>query len=834
MNEKSGGEHAGADLAPGSQQSPASEQHSPPSSQPRPLRPRIRRATLGILGCMLAAALVLAVATRLSLRDFPDSLDTLTGAAVKSQVLARDGTRLSYTLENAWNTTDSVPLAAVPPLLQTAFIIAEDQHFYEHHGVDWPARCAALWLDVRAGAALRGASSITEQVVRMIHPRPRNLWSRWVEGFEAARLDARLSKTQILEFYLNQVPYAERRRGVVQAARFYFDRGLDTLSPGEQLALAVLVRSPAGMDLRHNAARARRALEQLSRRLQQRGDLTAAQRTQVQNAPWILNDAPTALEASHFVSHALNVSRAGSGSMGGSAAGTAAGPVAGRGWAEGPATAAGSVTSAGSLPSAAGSVIPAGSVAAQVHTTLDPHVQLTAQNILDGALKDLAKRHVRDGAVLIIDHRRNEILGWVVGRTTPARAAAATATHAAIDVATHTTADAAVTGYDAVLTPRQPGSTMKPLLYALALERGWTAATLIDDAELSESIGGGQHTFHNYSHRHYGPLRLREALGNSLNIPAVKTLKFVGDDAFMERLHAVGITSLTQHPEFYGDGLALGNGEVSLYEMAQAYTVLARAGRYQPLTLLANDPVPRPEVSVFTPAVATLVGNILADPEARMLEFGRGLQFPVETAIKTGTSTDYRDAWAIAFDYQHTVAVWMGNLDGSAMDGVTGAVGPAMVLRSLFSELNRNQDTRPLPLSRDLVLATICRHDGRLANDSCESTTEWFVPGTLPPPAGILKVAATPQYRLLQPTAGLQIAHDPRIPTEFEALPMQIAEVPGFDRVDWYVDGKLTASTTDTHYPWPLQRGTHSVKALVWTDTASGAHATDDIRFYVH
>jgi penicillin-binding protein 1C len=156
-----------------------------------------------------------------------------------------------------------------------------------------------------------------------------------------------------------------------------------------------------------------------------------------------------------------------------------------------------------------------------------------------------------------------------------------------------------------------------------------------------------------------------------------------------------------------------------------------------------------------------------------------------------------------------------------------------MVLRSMFSELNRNQDTRPLALSRDLVLAAICRHDGRLADDTWESTTEWFVPGTLPPPTGILKVAAAPQYRLLQPTAGLQIAHDPRIPAEFEALPMQIAAVPGFHRVDWYVDGKLTASTTDTHYPWPLQRGTHSVKALVWTDTAAGAHATDDIRFYV-
>jgi penicillin-binding protein 1C len=267
--------------------------------------------------------------------------------------------------------------------------------------------------------------------------------------------------------------------------------------------------------------------------------------------------------------------------------------------------------------------------------------------------------------------------------------------------------------------------------------------------------------------------------------------------------------------------------------MAQAYTVLARQGRYQPLTLLANDPAPRPETTVFTPAVATLIANILADPEARMLEFGRGLQFPVETAIKTGTSTDYRDAWAIAFDYQHTIAVWMGNLDGSATDGVTGAVGPAMVLRSLFSEINRDQDTQPLALSQDLVSATICRRNGRLADGKCQSATEWFVPGTVPAPKSAVAVAPAPQYRLIQPTPGLQVAHDPRIPVEFEALPMEIAPVPGLEKVDWYVDGKLAASTTESRYPWPLQRGEHSVRALVQTDAANRAQATDDIRFYV-
>jgi len=487
-----------------------------------------------------------------------------------------------------------------------------------------------------------------------------------------------------------------------------------------------------------------------------RGALSPAEREQVRAEPWVLNDPLPSVEASHFVGRVLSLSRS---------------------WDR-------------SAPS-------------QIRTTLDPNVQLTAQQILDSALAGLGKRHVRDGALLVIDHQRNEVLAWVVGGGN--------------------------SGYDTVLTPRQPGSTMKPLLYAVALERGWTAATLIDDSDLSEAVGAGQHTFHNYSHRQYGLLRLREALGNSLNIPAVKTLKYVGEDAFMDRLRLLGVNSLTQHPDYYGDGLALGNGEVSLYEMAQAYTVLARQGRFQALTVLADDPAPRPESSVFTPAVATLIGNIMADPDARMLEFGRGLQFPVDTAIKTGTSTDYRDAWAIAFDYRHTVAVWMGNLDGSATDGVTGAVGPAMVLRSVFSELNRNQDTRPLTLSRDLVRADICRRSGQLADGVCESTAEWFVLGIVPVSAR--SAPGKIEYRLLQPTAGLLVAHDPRIPSEFEALPMEVASVPALRQVEWYIDGKLAANTTGTSYPWPLQHGAHTVRARLLVGSES--HDTDEVRFHV-
>src|SRR5207237_293023 len=192
---------------------------------------------------------------------------------------------------------------------------------------------------------------------------------------------------------------------------------------------------------------------------------------------------------------------------------------------------------------------------------------------------------------------------------------------------------------DTVTTPRQPGSTLKPLLYALALEHGWSAATLVEDSPLEQPIGVGLHTYRNYSGQHYGPLRVREALGNSQEVSA------------------------------------------------------AAPGR-----------------RVYSAAVSALIADILADPEARRLEFRRAnlLRFPVETAVKTGTSSDYRDAWAVGFSHHYTAGVWMGNLQQRPMQDVTGSLGPALVLRALFAELHRDIDTQPLTRSSQLTPVTIC------------------------------------------------------------------------------------------------------------------------------
>lgn len=725
-------------------------------------------AALIIGGLLISAAGVLSWKTVNELQPLPVSLNFETGNIRKVQILDRNSIPLTVTYQNRWNIHDYVPLHDIPPLLQQAFVTSEDRRFYQHHGVDWRARLMALFQNISSFRAVRGASTITEQVVRMWRPRPRTLWSRWLEGFEAARLEKGFSKEQILECYLNQVPYAAQRRGAVQAARYYFDRDLDTLSHKEILALAVMVRAPGRLDPHHNPDRLEKPIFHLARRMLHEKFIPRASFDHLQKVPLESRKASLNIKAEHFVHHLY-------------------------------------------------SSTPPYRLARlnRVRTTLCAPLQQEIQAILNQRLGDLKSKGVHNGAVLVVDHQKNETLAWVNGGNSKE--------------------GITETWIDAVTTPRQPGSTLKPFLYALALEKGWTAATLVDDLPIAAPVGHGLHTYHNYSRIHYGPLPLRHALGNSLNTPAVRTIQFVEVNTFLNCLRRLGIHSLHQHPGHYGEGLALGNGEISLLELVNAYTVLANKGVYRPLKTIMDEERrehrPKP---VFTPETASIIGNILSDPGARTLEFGQGslLRFPVQTAIKTGTSSDYRDAWAMGYNDRFTVGVWVGNLDHQATFGVTGATGPALILRSVFAELNRNRKTRPLYVSPRLIKKEVCRETGLLHDGECATTCEWFAPGTEPEIRPLPQPVRKRPY-LQRPSHGLQLAMDPRIPDDHEAFRFQMANLPENASVDWYVDGKITATTTSRNFLWPLSKGSHRAMAKVWISDIKGAIETDVVNFMV-
>jgi penicillin-binding protein 1C len=744
------------------------------------------RRALGIvllLGGLLTAAVVWKTASDLS--ALPASLGPDPSRVRKVQLLDRDGIPLTVTYQNRWNVNEHVPLHAVPRLLQQAFIQAEDRRFYQHGGVDWLARIHAALQNLRAGRGVRGASTITEQVVRMLHPRPRTLWSRWVEGIEAGRLEARFSKAAILEFYLDQVPYAGQRRGIVQAARYYFDRDLDTLTLKEMLALAVLVRAPTRMDLRVARERIRGPIARLASRMRELEIITDEEYRGALRERLALESAAPPLQAAHFVEH---------------------------------------VYRSGTLD-----LLPEGS---RVLTTLDGSLQQVAQRLLDRRLEDLRGSDVNDGAILVVDHRDGQILAWVNGG----------------DPSDERTGSS----IDAVTVPRQPGSTLKPFVYALALEKGWTAATLIDDSPLAIPVGTGLHAYRNYSRLHWGLLRLRDALGNSLNIPAVRAVQFTGASRFYQRLRSLGFDSLTRGPDDYGDGLALGNAEVSLLELVQAYATLARGGEFRPLGATLGTSLGQPSATrVFSEEVSSIIADILSDPQARTLEFGHGnlLRFPVQTAVKTGTSSGYRDAWAVGFSRRYTVGVWMGNLDRRPMRTVTGSSGPALVLRAVYAELYKDREAEPLSLSPRLARARICAISGELAGPHCPAIQEWFERGTLPrrvcplhapgtdrpPLPGGAPMARADPVRLLQPTPGLQLALDPRIPDELEAFPLALPRELHTGRVDWIVDGEIAGSTAHTHneFLWTLSRGKHWVQARVWFEDGAGPRETERVNFLV-
>lgn len=755
----------------------------------------------GLGGALAVAMAVLGAATALQLREPPESLPP-PSEAVRAQILDRAGRPLSRTYQNAWNLHDRVALHEVPPVLRRAFVEAEDRRFFEHRGVDWWARLHAVVQNLRARRVVRGASTITEQAVRLLEPRRRTPWSRWMEGFEARRLERRFGKGEILEFYLNQVPYARQRRGVVQSARDYFDRDLQTLSVPEQLALVVLVRSPSRFDLRRSREPALRRMRQLAQRLHAEGVLDDEDLAEVAGATLELTEPKLQVRAPHFARFAR------------------------------------------AQPGVEGLV--------QIRTTLDATLQRRARRALERQIELLADRQVGDGAALVVDHRTDEVLAWVNAGAF----------------------DAGEEGsqLDAVLARRQPGSTLKPFVYALAMERGWTAATLIEDAPFERPVGRGQHAFRNYSGRFYGPLRLRDALGNSLNIPAVRAAAAVTPARLLDRLQALGFDSLDRHPDFYGEGLALGNGEVTLLELVSAYASLARGGVYRRPRILETESRSADGRRVFDPEVSSLVADILSDADARRLEFSRNgiLTLPSPTAVKTGTSNDYRDAWAVGFTDRHTVGVWMGNLDLREMLGVSGAIGPAVVLRSIFAELGRGTEARSLFLSPRLARSEICSLTGSRPVGGCPTTTEWFRPGRTPQSECELhgsnenRLAAAREgprlaaprdsgpgshsataaerldaprqpVRLAQPSPGLELARDPRIPDHLEAFPFEVRAGARIARVEWLVDGRSAGVTglDQRTFLWLLESGRHLAQARVWTEASGEPVLTELVAFYV-
>ncbi|PZP06025.1 MAG: penicillin-binding protein 1C, partial [Sphingomonas hengshuiensis] len=323
---------------------------------------------------------------------------------------------------------------------------------------------------------------------------------------------------------------------------------------------------------------------------------------------------------------------------------------------------------------------------------------------------------------------------------------------------------------DGAAAYRQAGSTLKPFLYAQAIERGYlTSASILDDSPVQLDTATGLYVPQNYDRDFKGPVSARTALAGSLNVPAVRTLLLVGVEPFRDRLWDTGYRGLSEDGQYYGFSLALGSAEVTLLEQVAAYRSLARGGRWSPLRLTSDAPV-GPDRVVTSAQAAWLIGDMLADSNARAVTFGldSALSLPFWAAVKTGTSKGLRDNWCIGFSRRYTVGVWVGNLEGDPMRAVSGTSGAAPVWRDVMRALDQGDTKPPLPP------AGIERRAIAFVGGIEQPRFDYFLRGT-----GQARFAAAPaaarRPRITNPVSGSVYALDPDIPIAHQRLSIGVS-----------------------------------------------------------
>jgi penicillin-binding protein 1C len=536
-----------------------------------------------------------------------------------------------------------VLFAEIPQALVQATLTAEDRRFWSHPGVDSRGVARAAWSLVRSGHVVSGGSTITMQLIKRAEPRPRTLCSKAIEAVQALRLEQLWDKQHILAEYLNRIDYGRMARGCAEAARFYFDKPLADLSVAECAFLAGLPQAPSRLDPHRHGERARSRQQWILREMGRLGLLSADELQRAAAEPLRLAPPRRVFEAPHFVDLVL---------------------AAQEDW----------------------SSIPPGGEA-RVRTTLDLELNHLVERMLRSQLAGLRDGQPLNGAAVVLDNRTGDVLALVGSEDYFSPRAGQ------------------VNGAWAV---RSPGSTLKPFTYALAFERGYGTGTVLADVPTDFATPTGVFSPVNFNHTCLGPVNCRTALANSLNIPAVRLLAELGGPSVLQkRLRACGLTTLTNAPDEYGLGITLGSAGVRLLELANAYACLARLGRFQPWRLVAELaqkpagmarllPSRHPdEEFLFDSAAAWLVTDVLADNRARSLAFGPDsiLRFDFRVACKTGTSSDYRDNWAVAYTPEFTVAVWVGHFDGSPMRGISGVTGAAPAMHEIMVHLHERFGT---------------------------------------------------------------------------------------------------------------------------------------------
>jgi len=598
------------------------------------------------------------------------------GRLLYEVVLAREGTH-TY-----------VPLEQIPESLREATIAVEDASFYRNPGFDVVAISRALVQNLQAGEIVAGGSTISQQLARNLYfsreeRSSHNPWRKVRETLLAFRLTRHVSKDKILELYLNQVYYGNLAYGVEAAAQTYFGKSARDLDLAEASLLAGLPQSPAAYDPLASLPAAKQRQRTVLSLMERRGYISNAEAQAAFDEPLYFAEAIFPMEAPHFVVYVRNLLDRQLGAE---------------------------ALEQGGL---------------RVYTSLDLDIQHMAEGIVQRHVDSLTDHDVSNAALVALDPTTGQILA-MVGSTN----------YFDEDI------DGAV---NMALAPRQPGSSIKPITYAAALSRGYTAATPIADVRTSFFTRKGElYMPDNYDAQFHGLVSLRYALGSSLNVPAVRVMDEIGVDTVLRLAHDLGISTLDDIGR-YDLSLTLGGGEVRLLDLTAAYAAFASEGvRREPAAILRvedssghalyewEQPA---EEHVLSPQVAYLITDILSDNSARMLTFGEysPLRLSRPAAVKTGTTSDFRDNWTVGYTPDLVAGVWVGNADNDPMHQVSGVTGAGPIWHDFVEEVLKDAPGQPFPRPEGLVETEVCEPTGLLPGPWClQPRREMFIAGSEP------------------------------------------------------------------------------------------------------
>ena len=637
-------------------------------------------------------------------KDLP-AITTLTTQTppLTTHIRDRHGIEL-YKIYSNQNRT-LVKLTDVPLNLRQATIAIEDAEFYQHTGFSVRGILRAISRNIKSGHPVEGGSTITQQLVKTALLSPEQTLRRKLrELILAVAVEVKYSKDEILEMYLNRVGYGGATYGVEEAAQTYFGKEVNQLTLAEAALLAGLPASPTTYSPfgTHPELAKTRQQEVLTRMVSE-GFITWDQADTASRQPLQFALPATNILAPHFVLYVKELLAAKYGTY---------------------------VVEQGGL---------------DVITTLDLAIQKLTQQTVSQEIAKVSYLQITNGAALVTAPPTGEILAMVGSKDY---------------------FDTAKSGnVNVTLRSRQPGSSIKPINYALAFSRGFTPASIIDDSPVTyKSAGQPDYSPVNYDGRYHGLVTLRTALASSYNVPAVKLLAASGVNHMIEMGQQMGITTWNDTNRF-GLSLTLGGGEVTMADMAVVYGTLANYGLRVPLQpiLEVKDPQGRlleefrcqynksiisdvkaaeaaTEVTscaserVLDPRVAFMLSDILSDNSARTHAFGPNsdLNLP-NVAVKTGTTNNLRDNWTIGYTPQRLVATWVGNNDNSPMSYVaSGVTGASPIWRKIMDQVLQISPATGFTPPTNLVKVDICTLTGELACSSCPNKPEYFLPGTEP------------------------------------------------------------------------------------------------------